>query len=698
MIEERSWVFNARVPTEDDEVVCLIGSCPELGEWDPCKLIPLTRNEALQPEEYVTDKNNSVWSTTLQLPQEQVGYRYCVAVSATMDNHDQFIIKKWETHFRPRCIVANVFQEEKDKCNIATFGEVWGQTRIEAGWLVQDYAVQLKLSTSNINGDPIVMWKKKYKNKQVRVKVTPIQNSSESGHYHEDTTDLGDSRPHETKNPWPFMEVAVLKEEECQFKKQGQFGILFSDADFTVFQCRTLDVSTTAYMFDFYLEGGTGEIPLFIGSSYVLPSVLVDNFGITILPITSPKHQAVGQLKVQYLVVKPMPLGYSDMSVSFARYWKDSWKGLEVGHRGAGNSYHSQPKSCANIRENTVASLKYAADSGADMVEIDVQLSKDLVPVIYHDFHACIALKRKKDQDHSDLLEIPIKDLTVEQLHALKDLSYLKERTPEDIFSYCDAEDMLYHVKEKGLSKFSDDELEDHQPFPTLVRALNVVPTTCGFNIEVKWTMLLKDGSYELQHPFELNHFLDLILEAVLKHAASRKIVFSSFHPDICTMLRLKQNRYPVLFLTQGVSQIWPPYDDIRTQSTKQAFAYAKTADILGVNLHTEELLKDPSLMDSALNNQLVVFCWGDDNNDKSTISFLKKLGMHAIVYDKIDVYNSKSSKESVFLCDECDTLKEEMDSSSPSSSCSSNASSSNASSPKAAECTLPSSSPTQLL
>lgn len=76
--------------------------------------------------------------------------------------------------------------------------------------------------------------------------------------------------------------------------------------------------------------------------------------------------------------------------------------------------------SCANIRENTIASLKYAAEIGADMVEFDVQLSKDLVPVIYHDFHACIALKRKKEQDKTDLLEIPIKDLTISQLQALK--------------------------------------------------------------------------------------------------------------------------------------------------------------------------------------------------------------------------------------------------------------------------------------
>ena len=76
--------------------------------------------------------------------------------------------------------------------------------------------------------------------------------------------------------------------------------------------------------------------------------------------------------------------------------------------------------SCANVRENTIASLKTAAYHGADMVEFDVQLSKDLIPVIYHDFHVSISLKRKKQIEAMDMLEIPVKDLTLEQLHLLK--------------------------------------------------------------------------------------------------------------------------------------------------------------------------------------------------------------------------------------------------------------------------------------
>jgi len=77
-------------------------------------------------------------------------------------------------------------------------------------------------------------------------------------------------------------------------------------------------------------------------------------------------------------------------------------------------------RSCAEVRENTIASLKTAASHGADFVEFDVQLSKDLVPVIYHDFYVCISMKKKNQTDEVEMLQLPLKELTLEQLHLLK--------------------------------------------------------------------------------------------------------------------------------------------------------------------------------------------------------------------------------------------------------------------------------------
>ena len=150
------------------------------------------------------------------------------------------------------------------------------------------------------------------------------------------------------------------------------------------------------------------------------------------------------------------------------------------------------------------------------MVEFDVQLSKDLVPVIYHDFFVCTAVHRKTD-GQKVLLEMPLKTLTHEQLQQLK----------------------IHHVKEQEsgqLKTFTDEEDVDHQVCPSLIRAMNEVDVSCGFNIEIKWDMALKDGSRECHNPFEMNLFMDTVLKTIISHGGKRKIVFSSFNPDICSM------------------------------------------------------------------------------------------------------------------------------------------------------------------
>lgn len=53
----------------------------------------------------------------------------------------------------------------------------------------------------------------------------------------------------------------------------------------------------------------------------------------------------------------------------------------------------------------------------------------------------------------------------------------------------------VYHVLEGKVKRqllFDDHLEEEHQPFPTLKHALAVLDPCVGFNIEIKWTMLLK--------------------------------------------------------------------------------------------------------------------------------------------------------------------------------------------------------------
>lgn len=46
----------------------------------------------------------------------------------------------------------------------------------------------------------------------------------------------------------------------------------------------------------------------------------------------------------------------------------------------------------------------------------------------------------------------------------------------------------------------------------------------------------------------------------------------------------------------------------------------------------------------------LIIFCWGDDNNNTDTIKYLKHLGLHGVIYDKLDQYSTKEVKVCRFI------------------------------------------------
>ncbi|XP_014215845.1 glycerophosphocholine phosphodiesterase GPCPD1-like isoform X2 [Copidosoma floridanum] len=667
---KRDWMFRVQVSRlEKNAVVFVVGNLPELGAWNHNQAIPLTcesnGNESPQHHdnssdytEFYANLNNGsegvdsaaeshdegrIYSQKVALPADaDVEYRFFIAVvcesNCIKTLAKTLIIRQWETHMTPRlikkitpsnCIKDSIPDPEK-------FGYFNGYFKTERGWLTDETVIQFK-----IFNNPIKLWKNRLQNKKVQIKMTPVNlvrhSSLELQQFGGECID--DSLSMDTQDivdqpAFSITEIAVMNDEEALFKFQDQFGRAYSDDEFVIFNVAVQYPETVAYLVDYYvqLRSFDGEPPAHIGFSYILPSTLQASVGLLTVPITSTKHRPIGQLTVEYVTIKPIPDFPWDMRISYARHWEARWSGLDVGHRGLGTSFKHEMKNCANVRENTIASLKTASYHGADMVEFDVQLSKDLIPVIYHDFYVSISLKRKKQIEAMDMLEIPVKDLTLQQLHLLK----------------------VYHLEEarEKTAKFFDEDLEDHQPFPTLQTVLEELEQHVGCNIEIKWTMQLKDGTFELNHPFDLNLYLDIILKVVLEHGGDRKIVFSSFNPDICAMIRLKQNKYPVVFLTQGVTVKYPTYHDPRCQTIPMAMRHALAADLLGINVHTEDILRDPSQVKLVKDRGLIIFCWGDDNNDKDTIQHLKKLGLHAVIYDKIDEYNAKEVKESIFLID----------------------------------------------
>ncbi|XP_064474264.1 glycerophosphocholine phosphodiesterase GPCPD1-like isoform X2 [Ornithodoros turicata] len=577
-VPQRERKLRVKADTEIGETVFACGSTAELGEWLPSRALPLR----------LEDVGTKVWECTLRMLDTKAEFRYIIGI---LVGREKIIVRRWETAIHPRNVTATQLQEMQE---VHVFGRYGGeQEKVQPGWLTWETATQFKFYN-----DPIIIWTKRYKSRTLLYRVSAFE--------------ITDSNP------------CVLKEGQHDFKPQNSFGHIYEPDEFVVVQCTAWKTEGVAYVVDFYVQTEQ-SIAEHIGSSYILPRNLKDSSGMLTLPITGLKQKLIGQVTVSYLIVKPLSECSTTCEHTFAKFWKNTNQTLHVGHRGAGNARRTDR--VENVLENTIASFNYAASRGADMVELDVQLSKDMVPVIYHDYHLCIHTKQKYPADETKM-EVAVKDLTVSQLQQLK-------LAPTEGHNY----------------DFLADDTVDNQPFPTLQRVLEMVDPDVGVNIEIKCPMQFRDGTWEMDSHLDLNRYMDVVLKTVLDFAGQRYIIFSCFHPDICTMIRMKQNKYPLLFLTQGQTEKYPPYMDPRTSTVPIATYFALSASILGVNVHTEDLLRNLSLIQFVKGKHLILFCWGEDNNHSAIIMNLKERGVDGVIYDKVDMFvGPPRERENVYV------------------------------------------------
>ncbi|KAJ3073315.1 Glycerophosphocholine phosphodiesterase [Podochytrium sp. JEL0797] len=208
---------------------------------------------------------------------------------------------------------------------------------------------------------------------------------------------------------------------------------------------------------------------------------------------------------------------------------------LLIGHRGFGMNkvLFAEDSTLMQVTENTIRSFVEAFKAGAQFVEFDAQVTKDLKVVIYHDY----LLPLEADGSRPE-----IRELTESEFLRLK-------------------------------PKFGD------EPYATLEQALTKLPPLLGFNIELKYPLpdeIVRDNITALEY----NLFIDTIFQTTFDLAGSREIVFSSFNPEICRMAKEKQSRYPVLFLTHGGTK---PTLDTRSDDFLDAARFAKHARCDGI-------------------------------------------------------------------------------------------------------------------
>lgn len=410
----------------------------------------------------------------------------------------------------------------------------------------------------------------------------------------------------------------------------------------------TIDASCVKLFFDIVptYAGSSNQI---VGRGVALLSSIKPSLGsnklslqgdLSIPIIASNTMDVIGTVNFSFLVITPFQ--HPKMTITETQtYWKSMASTMLIGHRGLGKNFAGSKS--LQLGENTIQSFIAAANLGASYVEFDVQLTKDLVPVIYHDFLVS-----------ETGIDAPVHTLTLDQFLHLNDSQTprgSRAPSPGPVNAPVKgqaANGAIESRKQRSMSLSVVAHDEDNDPmsqrmkntrdfkakgfkansrgnfiqgaFTTLEEMFRKLPESTGFNIEMKYPMLYETEEQEMDtYAVELNKFVDTVLTTVYDWggAAKRNIIFSSFNPDICLLLSFKQPSIPVLFLTDAGTSL---AGDIRATSLQEAIRFASRWNLLGVVSAAEPLILSPRLVKVVKQSGLVCVSYGTLNNDPDKV------------------------------------------------------------------------------
>eukprot|EP00835_Amoeboradix_gromovi_P005072 NODE_444_length_8544_cov_0.465127.p1 type:complete len:798 gc:universal NODE_444_length_8544_cov_0.465127:3265-5658(+) len=421
----------------------------------------------------------------------------------------------------------------------------------------------------------------------------------------------------DTSNPISYLNNATLDlalELQIKVKDQVELVALPIQDKHTIdpLSFTSLEPLNEFIEFKVFSDVCIGVGALFISSLIVNKHVVYNAPRMTTQISLIHENKVVGLLTVQIVIIHPFinSTAYDNVAPPVQGKFKI------IGHRGNGAD---KARKGLHVQENSILSMQTAANLGAEYIEFDVQVTKDLVPVIYHDFIV-------KETG----VTIPVNGLTSTEFQNLnKDI---KGYDSDDTTSKSEVELQQYTGKRRQKIKTKILDTVIKTPFGTLQDAFKKVPSHVGFNIEIKYPNhdeVLAEGIFCT----DLNSFIDAVLECVYKHCKQRPIFFSSFHPEVCTMLTLKQSDFPILFLTDSG---FVPFQDMRLNSLQAAVRFAKSLGLLGIVTFNEPLIMAPRLIKEIKSTGLLLFSYGKKNNEVRYSKIQTNQGIDALIVDSV--------------------------------------------------------------
>jgi len=261
------------------------------------------------------------------------------------------------------------------------------------------------------------------------------------------------------------------------------------------------------------------------------------------------------------------------------------------------------------VRENTIKSFLKAAEHGASFIEFDVQVTKDGIPVVWHDDFITYG---KGENTYS----ARICDLTFEEFRSIG------HRQVQGILQEINT---IYRSSGNSTTKWK---CEGEDELPTLEDVFLQMPPHVGFNIEIK----IQEDSTKVSAPVEDIEFITEAVLSVVNLFQQRSVVFSSFDPDIVRKLKHAQS-HATMFLSEGDLET---HIDPRRTSFVAAIDWACKNGLDGVVLHSNVLRFQQDIISKASAHGLIVMTYGTANDDHEWVLSQFCLGVHGAIVDDV--------------------------------------------------------------
>ncbi|KAH0600756.1 hypothetical protein MHUMG1_01755 [Metarhizium humberi] len=288
----------------------------------------------------------------------------------------------------------------------------------------------------------------------------------------------------------------------------------------------------------------------------------------------------------------------------------------------------------------------------------DLQVTRDMEAVAYHDF--CLS---------ESGTDVPIHGLTLAQyqhvsrthepqssalynsVESSESLSYTMKKPrawssgEESLSKLTELRKRLEHIVDFQANGFKPNSRGDVvQDSPaTLEELLVKLPAEIGFHIEMKYPRLHQAAEAGVAPvAININDFIDVALTTVRKFGGKRQIVLSSFTPEVCILLSVKQSAYPVMFITNA-GKVPMQDQELRAASLQTAVHLARLWNLSGIVFACETFLHCPRLVQFVKNTGLICAPYGLLNNDPANAIAQAAAGIDILMADRVKLIAESS-------------------------------------------------------